>query len=91
MEIDVVVCPKENTDTYVKSVKGLEAIYPSLVSKVPGKNLGCITTKDASEFLRKNLNESTQLPRAGGDFNGIEDKKWAEIYFQVSLFIFEEE
>ena len=28
---EVVVRPKENTDTYVKSVKVLQAIYPSLV------------------------------------------------------------
>ena len=34
---EVVVRPKEITDTYVKSVKVLQAIYPSLVvSKVPG-------------------------------------------------------
>ena len=37
---ELVVRPKENTDTYVKSVKVLPAIYPSLVSKVPGKDLG---------------------------------------------------
>ena len=47
---EVVVRPKENTDTYVKSVKGLQAIYPSRVSKFPGKTLGCITTKYASDF-----------------------------------------
>ena len=41
---EVVVRPKENTDMYVKSVKVLQTIYPSLVSKVPGKTLGCITT-----------------------------------------------
>ena len=46
---EVVVRPKENTDTYVKSVKVLQAIYPILVQKVPGKTLGCITTKGASE------------------------------------------
>ena len=52
---EVVVRPQENTDTYVKSVKVLQAIYPSLVSKVPGKTLGCITTKDASDILRRIL------------------------------------
>ena len=80
---EVVVRPKENTDTYVKSVKVLQGIYPSLVSKVPGKTLGCITTKDASELLKKSLNECTQLQRATGDFNTIEYEKWAEIYYKV--------
>ena len=88
---EIVVCPKENTDTYVKSVKVLQAIYPSLVSKVPGNTLGCITTKDASELLRKSLNECTQLLRARRDFNAIEYKKWAEIYYQVSVLIFGEQ
>ena len=31
LKSEVVVRPKENTDTYVKSVKMLQAIYPSLV------------------------------------------------------------
>ena len=35
---EVVVRPQENTGTYVKSVKVLQDIYPSLVSKVPGKD-----------------------------------------------------
>ena len=65
---EVFVCPKGNTDTYVESVKVLQAIYQSLVSKVPGKTLGCIGTKDASELLRKSMNECTQLLRARGDF-----------------------
>ena len=60
---EVVVRPKKITDTYVKSVKVLQAIYLSLVSKVPGKTLGCITTKDVSELLRKNLKECTKLPK----------------------------
>ena len=68
---EVVVRPKENTDTYVKSVKVLQAIYPSLVSKAPGKTLVCITTIDVSELLRKSMNECTQLLRARGDFNAI--------------------
>ena len=89
MENEVVVRPKENTDTYVKSVKVLLAIYPSLVSQIPGKTLGCISTKDASELLRKSLNEEcTKLLRARGDFNAIEYKKWAEIYYEVSVLIF---
>ena len=88
---EVVVCPKENTDTYVKSVKVVQAIYTSLVSKVPGKTLGCITTKDASELLRKNLNECTKLLRARGHFNAIEYKKWAKIYYQVSVLNFGEQ
>ena len=67
----------------------LQAIY--LVSKVPGKTLGCITTKDASELLRKSSNECTQLLRARGDLNAIEYKKWAEIYYQVSVLIFGEQ
>ena len=36
---EVVAHPKENTDTYVKSVKVIQAIYPSLVSRVSGKTL----------------------------------------------------
>ena len=58
---EVVVRPKENTDTNVKSVKVLQAIYPSLVSTVSGKTVGCITTKAASEILRKSLNEIMKL------------------------------
>ena len=88
---EVVVRPKENTDTYVKSVKVLQGINPRLVSKLHRKTLGCITTKDASEFLRKSLNECTQLLRARGDFNAIEYKNWAEIYYQFSVFIFGEQ
>ena len=88
---EVVVYPKDNTDTYGKSVKVLQAIYPSLVSKVPRKTLGCITTKDASKLLRNNLNDCTQLLRARGDFKTIEYKKWSEIYYQVSVFIFGEQ
>ena len=86
---EVVVRPKENTDTYVKSVKVLQGIYPSLVSKVPGKTLGCITTKDASELLKKSLNECTQLQRATGDL--IEYEKWAEIYYKVLVLILGEQ
>ena len=37
--------PKKNTDTYVKSVKNLQAIYLSLVSKVPGKTVGASPPK----------------------------------------------
>ena len=88
---EVFVRPKENTDTFVKSVKVLQAIYTSLVSKFPGKTLRCITTKDVSKPLRKSLNECTQLLRARGDFNSIEYKKWAEIYYQVSVLIFGEQ
>ena len=58
-EFEVAVRPNETTDTYVQSVKRLQAIYPSLVSKIPGKTLECITTKDASEILTKKLNECT--------------------------------
>ena len=72
---EVVVRPKEKTDTYIKFVKVLQAIYQSLVSKFPGETLGCITSKDASELLRKSLNECTQLLRAREDFNAIEYKK----------------
>ena len=69
----------------------LQAIYPSLVSKVPGRTLGCITTKKSSELLRKCLNECTKLLRARGDSNAIEYKKWAEIYYQVSVLSFGEQ
>ena len=69
---EVVARHKENADTYVKSVKVLQAIY--LVSKVPGKTRGCITTKDPSEILRKSLNECTQLLRARCDFNAVSTK-----------------
>ena len=82
---------EENTDPYVKSVKLLQALYPSLISKVPGKTLGCTTTKDASKFLRKSLNECTKLLRARGDFNASENDKWAEIYYQISRLIFGEQ
>ena len=88
---EVIVRSKEDTDTYVKSVKVPQAIYPSLVSKVPGKSLRCITTKDACEILRKNWNECTQLLRPRGDFNAIEYKKWAEIYYQISVLTFGEQ
>ena len=79
---EVVVRPKENAYMYFKSVKVLQAIYPSLVSKVPAKTLGCITTKDANELLRKSLNECTKLLRARCDFNAIEYKKWAETFIK---------
>ena len=71
--------------------KVLQAIYSSLVSKVSGKTLGCITIKDASELSRKSLNECTKSLRAGGDFNASEYEKWAEIYYQVLVLIFEEQ
>ena len=87
---EVVVRPKEKTDTYVKSVKMLQAVYQSLVSEVPGKTLGCITTKKASELLRKSLNECTKLLRARGNFNAIGYKKWAEKYYQFSVLLLEE-
>ena len=77
--------------TYVKSVKVVQVIYPCLVTKIPGKTLGFITTKDASELWRKSLNECTQLLRARGDFTAIEYKKWAEIFYQVSVLIFGEQ
>ena len=77
---------------YLKiSGKVLQAIYPCLVSKDPGKTLGCITTKDASELLRESSNECTKLVGAGGEFNASEYKKWAEIYYQVSALIFGEQ
>ena len=34
---EVVVCPQKNKDTYFKSVKVLQVICPSVVSKVSGK------------------------------------------------------
>ena len=82
--------PKENTDTYVKSVKRLQAIHPILVSKVSGKTIGCIITKYASEFLREGLIECTKLLRARGAFNSSDYKKWAEMYYQVSGLFFGE-
>ena len=88
---EVVVPSKENTDTYVKSVKVLQAIYPSLVSKVPGETLECITTKNASELLRRSLHECTQSLGARGDFNAIEYKKLAEIFYQFVVLIFGEQ
>ena len=84
---EFVVCRKENTDMYVKSANMLPAIYPSLVSKFSGKTLGCITIKDASEILRKSLNECTELLRAWGDLNASEYEKWAEINYQILVFI----
>ena len=83
--------PKENTDMYVKSAKVLQAIYPSLVSKVLGKILGFIIIKDASELFRKSLNACTKLLIARSDFNASEFKKWAEIYYQYSMLIFGEQ
>ena len=68
----------------------LQAVYQSLVSEVPGKTLGCITTKKASELLRKSLNECTKLLRARGNFNAIGYKKWAEKYYQFSVLLLEE-
>ena len=58
---EVVVRPKEKTNTCVNSVKLLQALYPSFVLKVPENTLGCITTNNASELLRKSLNECTNL------------------------------
>ena len=85
---EVAVRPKKKSGAYVKSVKMLQALYQSIVSKVSGKTLGCIINKRSSDFLRKSLIDCTKLLGARGDFNASDYKKWAEIYYEVSVLIF---
>ena len=69
----------------------LQANYPSLLSKKPGKTLGCITSINDCELLRMILNECTKILRARGNFNASENQNWADIYYQVSVLIFGEQ
>ena len=75
-----------------KSTKVLKEIHPALFDKECPTNAASqkryISMFDASELLRKSLNQCVKLLRCSENFDSIEFSKWAETYYQTSVLLF---
>ena len=70
----------------------LKILHPELFNKtLPAPNDGelYMSIKDACELLRKSLNRCARILRNSNEgFDILEFEKWAETYYQVSIFLF---